>query len=620
MNIQSILSTLFLIFFLTSLNAASLVWDTNNSTGKWNDPKNWLIGGSSCTCIPTANDDVFINAGNSVEINEDAKADHVELGGTLTINAGLILRTKTAGTDLFLTSTGASVVVNSEGSIHIDGQSTNNTRGVFMNLGGIINNNGAIIIENVSSGISAGRLATITNNGELSILSTSSTAFSLFGTLRVEENSTLNINDVGGFGLILHTAQNSGLIINNGTINMGDIASGGLFIKKRLFNSSTGIININSDIAEVGIELAKIAADDPIPSLDNEGIINIKDFGSDGLKVGVGIVENSGTIDISKPYTSGSGDVSIRIENDGTLDNIKCGIIKILAPHVGGLPSVANPVPFTNNGYLFIDCPDESTFDPAGFVNNGVVQDVQESFRTNATITPDFAAGLYIFPPPSNSPDPNFTYWQSLPFEDLFTGEGNNIEVVNNQIYLDEACTQSAGVYNPTSNTWFPNAASTCNTIFYVRVNVNMQNPCPVVMRFEIPRPILRFPEIRAKVILQGAYDAQTGLMRDDLRQNGLIPEESPYNNNPAGTNAFDDRGEDSVVDWVELTLIRVRDNTERKISCFVQRDGDIVSFNGFSLLGNVFYSTCESYIMEIRYRNHLAIRTAEAFYVAPED
>ena len=104
--------------------------------------------------------------------------------------------------------------------------------------------------------------------------------------------------------------------------------------------------------------------------------------------------------------------------------------------------------------------------------------------------------------------------------------------------------------------------------------------------------------QLSAKAFLQGAYDPTTGLMRDDLRQLGLLPLSEPYTalgydfglsqvaGNETTTQAvLDVEGPDAIVDWVLLELRHPNFlELHRTTRCaLVQRDGDIVETDGVS-------------------------------------
>ncbi len=122
-------------------------------------------------------------------------------------------------------------------------------------------------------------------------------------------------------------------------------------------------------------------------------------------------------------------------------------------------------------------------------------------------------------------------------------------------------------------------------------------------------------------------------LMRDNLRSSpwaanagtNIIPTTEPYTDlsgfthvgkgggEQAAATAFDDRGQDSVVDWVFLEFRDKNDNTNvlETRSAFVQRDGDVVDVDGVSLLQ--FCSLDVEYFVVVRHRNHLGVMTANA-------
>ena len=127
---------------------------------------------------------------------------------------------------------------------------------------------------------------------------------------------------------------------------------------------------------------------------------------------------------------------------------------------------------------------------------------------------------------------------------------------------------------------------------------------------------------VQARVLLEGPYDAGTGLMNDDLRQLGLIPLVEPFTGlgllGPGeGGDAVDDpsvftvTGPDAIVDWV---LVELRDQVDPAIVVdarpgLVQRDGDVVGTDGVSPL--YFTASPGDHHVAIRHRNHLGCMTA---------
>jgi len=137
---------------------------------------------------------------------------------------------------------------------------------------------------------------------------------------------------------------------------------------------------------------------------------------------------------------------------------------------------------------------------------------------------------------------------------------------------------------------------------------------------------------VHSRVFLQGAYNSNTGMMRDDLRALGLIPLQEPYSNyNPiAGVFRFNHvgsgggetinpsiltvNGPDAIVDWVFLELRSGMDNEEvvSTRAALLQRDGDIVDVDGVSPV--TFNAPADDYYLAIRHRNHLSVMSANSF------
>ena len=130
---------------------------------------------------------------------------------------------------------------------------------------------------------------------------------------------------------------------------------------------------------------------------------------------------------------------------------------------------------------------------------------------------------------------------------------------------------------------------------------------------------ILSLAELKLKTFLQGPYDTDTDLMKDDLRVNGLIQTTSPYPDNAIADAAVFNLGgisgvglaENDIVDWIWVELRDENDYTiiiESK-SALLQRDGDIVNTDGTS---NLIFNTFEgNYYVLVNHRNHLGILSA---------
>ncbi len=126
-------------------------------------------------------------------------------------------------------------------------------------------------------------------------------------------------------------------------------------------------------------------------------------------------------------------------------------------------------------------------------------------------------------------------------------------------------------------------------------------------------------PSVRLFAGLEGAWNEGTGLMRDDLRAQGLLPLTEPYgalgysyvfNNTPLTVPAasFTTTGPKAVVDWV---VVEVRQGgmpgtLVQSMPALVRRDGRVISTTGDTLL--TLRVARGSYKVAVRHRNHLAV------------
>nr|WP_158231438.1 M60 family peptidase N-terminal accessory domain-containing protein [Gaetbulibacter sp. 4G1] len=121
-------------------------------------------------------------------------------------------------------------------------------------------------------------------------------------------------------------------------------------------------------------------------------------------------------------------------------------------------------------------------------------------------------------------------------------------------------------------------------------------------------------------VFLQGATLnpnlGEESLMRDDLREAGLIPTTSPYADGlTCDASVFAVTGANAIVDWVWLELRNSATSTTvvTSRSALLQRDGDIVDIDGVSV-DIAFTAVADSYYLVIGHRNHLGILSANTY------
>lgn len=132
-----------------------------------------------------------------------------------------------------------------------------------------------------------------------------------------------------------------------------------------------------------------------------------------------------------------------------------------------------------------------------------------------------------------------------------------------------------------------------------------------------IPPPAV---QVSVKAILEGPYNATTGLMGDNLRSLGLLPTSEPYTGlgysyvgTTGGTTTapvLAVTGNNAIVDWVAVELRNNATPTTIVASraALIQRDGDVVALDGTSPLS--FSVAPGTYRVAIRHRNHLPAMT----------
>lgn len=136
--------------------------------------------------------------------------------------------------------------------------------------------------------------------------------------------------------------------------------------------------------------------------------------------------------------------------------------------------------------------------------------------------------------------------------------------------------------------------------------------------------PISSSPSVKVslRAFLEGPFNTANGLMKADLRANGLVPLNEPYS--ALGyTHAGGGGGEttsaavlsvtnaNAIVDWVVVEL-RSKNNSSLVLatrSALLQRDGDIVGADGASPV--VLNVPSDQYYIAVRHRTHLGIMAA---------
>lgn len=140
-------------------------------------------------------------------------------------------------------------------------------------------------------------------------------------------------------------------------------------------------------------------------------------------------------------------------------------------------------------------------------------------------------------------------------------------------------------------------------------LNTDPKFSSPFCADFTFTMPVV----VKTKAMLEGAYDANTGLMTTHLINAGLLPSAQPFNTAPwnyTGTEFLASFPVD-MVDWV---LLEVRDGIDNEIiieqkAAILLSNGDIVDVNCYTEGVNFYTLTADTdYFISIKHRHHLAV------------
>jgi surface antigen len=186
-----------------------------------------------------------------------------------------------------------------------------------------------------------------------------------------------------------------------------------------------------------------------------------------------------------------------------------------------------------------------------------------------------------------------------------------------------DVANNGTSTHNPNGTiTYVPDPNYVGPDFFTYRItDANGRSDTAIVKVIVIPTSFV----LNAKVLLQGPFDPNTGLMWDSLRANGYLPATEPYTAHSAFTHAgfgggetvtgsgvFAVTGQNAIVDWV---FVEFRDKNNPTVTiqskaALLQRDGDIVDVDGVSPLVVNGILDPQVYV-SIRHRNHMGVMTA---------
>ncbi len=149
--------------------------------------------------------------------------------------------------------------------------------------------------------------------------------------------------------------------------------------------------------------------------------------------------------------------------------------------------------------------------------------------------------------------------------------------------------------------------------------DVTASDHLPITTDLSIPLSNVR---VNVRCLLEGPYDAVTGMMHDSLRTRGAVPLTEPYTalgfaqaagggGEATTAGVLATAGNDAVVDWVLLELRNASDSTAIVATrcALLERDGDVVATDGTSPVS--FAVGQGDHYLAVRHRNHLGAMSA---------
>jgi len=415
MNFTRILFALTLI--LLNLPVAHAQTWTGATSTDWHTPTNWAPA-----VVPTASDDVKIpNMSNDPVIGATAfaKTVHVQINGSLTIQAGLSLTINGSFSDGGFTQAMKNQgTVNNNGTLTIG--STTSPGGLGLLNDGTFNNNmsGKIAIDRSTALGLFNRLGMFTNAGEITIGADASP-----GERGLENQATFH--NIAGGKIDINNSTDTGLangletFTNAGKITIGADASPGI---KGLENQATFHNNAGGEIA-----------------IDRSTTV--------GLFNAIGTFTNAGEITIGAVASPGTRG----IENQATLHNNACGTIYTTARLFNSSGKT-----ITNAGLFTLNTASAHT-NSGTFTNTGIIKYAQSTIipgvvNNEIIVLNAISGGCNISPA-------------------LSLGATVDFDIAANW-FLDEALTMPAGTFNEMTNT-FSNTDETSGlpTTVYFSIN-----------------------------------------------------------------------------------------------------------------------------------------------------
>lgn len=129
------------------------------------------------------------------------------------------------------------------------------------------------------------------------------------------------------------------------------------------------------------------------------------------------------------------------------------------------------------------------------------------------------------------------------------------------------------------------------------------------------------YSQLSLKVFLQGAYDANSGIMTGALKAVNMLPKNEPYSlynkysfidpaeNKPLANTVLNVLGSNEIVDWIVVELRDLPDRVVANKAFVLKRDGNVVNPEDGTYALKM-KAPPGNYYVSVRHRNHLPVMT----------
>lgn len=176
--------------------------------------------------------------------------------------------------ELYIQNTGKNGMI-------LDGEVKNNSTTTLYNAGGnlevngLVQNKGELMISNRGQELVVGKDAIIQNNGKTTIRNNSIKGMTIGGTI-LNQNDTLNIENTAGY---LNTDKDSQIINRKADINITNSSGGAMTLDGSIYNVEGDNINLKNTSTRGGIVVDENAL------INTQGDVNMENYGIHGIRV-----------------------------------------------------------------------------------------------------------------------------------------------------------------------------------------------------------------------------------------------------------------------------------------------------------------------------------------------